>query len=225
MPIRKVSFSEGEYYHLYNRGNSRQTIFRTTDDYNRFVALLYLANGTNAFEVRDIKPEILFALDRGTPQVAIGAYCLMPNHFHILVTPLVQQGVTTFARKLTVGYSMYFNKKYHRTGSLFEGRFKSEHAEGDRYLKYLFSYIHLNPIKLLQSGWREVGIKNKAEALAYLKQYQYSSYVDGEGSRPEAAILNLSVFPDYFSHQGGQDDELLEWLSYGPASNTLPTLK
>ena len=144
MAMRKVSFALHEFYHIYNRGNSRQTIYVTNADYQRFISLLYLANGSKSFEFREIDEEKLFDFDKGEPLVAIGAYCLMPNHFHILATPLVEGGMATFMRKLATGYSMYFNKKHHRTGSLFEGRFKSEHVDSDNYLKYLFSYIHLN---------------------------------------------------------------------------------
>jgi putative transposase len=214
MPVRKVQFAPDEFYHIYNRGNSRQTIYRTKDDYNRFAALLYLANGTQSFDFRDIGTDSIFEYERGDQQVAIGAYCLMPNHFHILATPLVEEGVTTFMRKLTVGYSMYFNKKHHRTGSLFEGRFKSEHVDSDNYLKYLFSYIHLNPVKLLQSDWQQQGITNLTEIFSYLNNYRYSSYVDSAMSRPESNILNRAPFPEYFFTKQAYDAEMKDWLTY-----------
>jgi REP element-mobilizing transposase RayT len=214
MPIRKVPFVPGEYYHLYNRGNSKQKIFRCEEDYSRFLALLYVANGTNSIDLRTIKSEDIYTFDRGEEQVAIGAYCLMPNHFHILLTPLNDDGVKNFMLKLSTGYSMYFNKKYFRTGSLFEGRFKSEHAAEDRYLKYLFSYIHLNPVKLIQSDWREVGTKNMEATLQYLNNYQYSSFLDNSCVRPQTSILNRNSFPKYFDSKSEVDRELIEWLSY-----------
>lgn len=214
MPIRRVALAPGEYYHIYNRGNSKQTIFRSEEDYRRFVTLLYTANGTKAFELREIRADQIFDFNRGDAQVAIGAYCLMPNHFHILLTPLVDDGVERFMRKLSTGYSMYFNKKYFRTGTLFEGRFKSEHVNEDRYLKYLFSYIHLNPVKLIQSDWREVGIKNMEATMQYLNNYQYSSYLDNEQTRPQSAILKRTLFPEYFKDKSSVDRELVEWLMY-----------
>jgi len=214
MSDRKVTFVEGEYYHIYNRGNSRQRIFHTNDDYARFTTLLYLANGNQPVNFRDISKGEVFDFDRGQQQVAIGAYCLMPNHFHILLTPLVDGGVTAFLKKLSTGYSMYFNKKNFRTGSLFEGIFKSEHADDDMYLKYLFSYIHLNPVKLIQSDWREKGIKDKTEVIDYLRNFKYSSYLDNSVVRPESKILNTENFPQYFLDKKGYDDEMEEWLSY-----------
>jgi putative transposase len=214
MAMRKVSFAEGEFYHIYNRGNSRQTIFVTVTDYKRFVALLYLANSTNPFEFREISDRELFGFNRGEQLVAIGAYCLMPNHFHILATPLVEDGIVKFMRKLSTGYSMYFNKKHHRTGALFEGKFKSEHVDSDNYLKYLFSYVHLNPVKLIQSKWQQEGITNLQEVFTYLDQYQYSSYIDNQITRPETNIINRSKFPEYFTTKKEYDNEMNEWLKY-----------
>jgi len=214
MPIRKVPFATEEFYHVYNRGNSRQTIYQTASDYNRFISLLYLANGSSAIDLREIKEDELFEFARGEQLVAIGAYCLMPNHFHILLTPLVEDGVVIFMRKLATGYSMYFNKKHHRTGSLFEGRFKSEHVDSDNYLKYLFSYIHLNPVKLLQPDWQQQGIVNLQDTFTYLDTYRYSSYIDNTMSRPESNILNRAPFPEYFATKQAYDSEMKDWLTY-----------
>ena len=141
MSLRKIALVAGEYYHIYNRGNSKQTIFHSPEHYERFMTLLYLANGTTRWEVRELEQGQMFDFERGQQQVAIGAYCLMPNHFHILLTPLTDAGVGNFMHKLSTGYSMYFNTKHNRTGSLYEGRFKAEHANEDYYLKYLF-YVY-----------------------------------------------------------------------------------
>ena len=215
MPVRKVPFVPGEYYHIYNRGNSKQKIFRNEGDYQRFVALLYVTNTTNYLDLRTAKTaDDVFTFGRDKEQVAIGAYCLMPNHFHILLTPLTEDGVKNFMHKLSTGYSMYFNKKYFRTGSLFEGRFKSEYVNEDRYLKYLFSYIHLNPVKLIQPDWREVGIKNIDATLHYLSNYHYSSYLDNGQTRIQTPIINRDSFPKYFEKKSGMDREMTEWLTY-----------
>lgn len=214
MGARKVQFIQEEFYHVYNRGSSRQAIYLTEADYSRFMVLLYLANGMNSFEFRNLDKDKLFDFDRGEQLVAIGAYCLMPNHFHILVTPLVEGGMVTFMKKLATSYSMYFNKKHHRTGTLFEGRFKSEHVDNDEYLRYLFSYIHLNPVKLIQSDWQKVGVENKGETLQYLKDFKYSSYTDNSQTRPESIIINREKFPEYFASKKDYDNEMEEWLLY-----------
>lgn len=131
MPIRKVSFSEGTFYHLYNRGNSKQVIFKDESDYRRFQTLLYLANSTKRWEIRSLDLQNIFTIDRDEELVAIGAYCLMPNHFHLLLTPLADRGIELFMQKLSAGYSMYFNTRHRRTGSLFKGRFKAQYANTD----------------------------------------------------------------------------------------------
>src|SRR3989344_1469204 len=172
MSIRKVNFIVGEYYHLYNRGNSKQKIFIDQEDYNHFVKLLYLCNSTRSITYRDISKNV-YDFEREETLVFIGAYCLMPNHFHILVKEKSEKGISKFMQKISTAYSMYFNQKYKRTGGLFEGKFKSQHLNIDRYLKYIFSYIHLNPTKLIEAKWKEIGIENIKGAVAYLKNYQH----------------------------------------------------
>ena len=138
----------------------------------------------------------------------------MPNHFHILITEKTNGGISKFMQKLSTAYSMYYNKKYKRIGGLFEGKFKSQHADTDRYLKYLFSYIHLNPIKLIQRDWKENGIKNKKEAINHLNKYIYSSYLDFIGEkRIQNKILNKESFPKYFPNRTSFVKEIFEWLS------------
>lgn len=213
MAIRKTSFISGEYYHIYNRGNDKRVIFHDLGDYRRFLKLLYLANSDKSFTVRDVGQQP-FDIDRGKPIVSIGAYCLMPNHFHLLIFQPNEGNVSKFMQKLTTGYSMYYNIKYGRTGSLFEGKFKSEHAKDDSHLKYLFSYIHLNPIKLIDRKWREAGIRNKKQALSFLVNYYYSSYRDYKMiDRPNKTILNKKDFPEYFPNVSSFDSEILDWIN------------
>lgn len=213
MTERKFALALGEYFHVYNRGNSKQKIFLHPSDYRRFVTLLYVSNATESFKLhliddpyRDFK--------RGEQLVSIGAYCLMPNHFHLLLTPLVENGISQFMKKVSTGYSMYFNKKYERSGALFEGRFKAQHAANDAYLKYLFSYIHLNPIKLIQHDWKEVGIQNSSTALTYLEKYAYSSFSDYDGDeRKESVIIDKGRFPQYFSSREHFREEIVDWIT------------
>ncbi len=216
---RKIVFSEGEYYHIYNRGVERRDIFMETRDKERFVKLLYVANGTKAFEFRQIQNQLMGEIDRDEPLVAIGAYVLMPNHFHILVKETRENGISTFMEKFGTAYSMYFNKKYKRSGFLFQGNFKAEHVDNDEYLKYLFAYIHLNPVKLIEPNWKETGIQDGERAKKYLADYQHSSYADyangnaGE-KRDEVAILTKEEFPEYFAHAHEFKDFVNDWLEF-----------
>ncbi len=138
MSIRTVIFAVGEYYHIYNRGNSKMQIFHDDQDYSYFKNLLTAMNTEERFKTRFVKNEV----KKKDVLISIGAYCLIPNHFHILVRQENEKGISLFMQKLSTAYVMYYNKKYKRTGSLFEGKFKSKYAGEDTYLKYLFSYIH-----------------------------------------------------------------------------------
>lgn len=223
MATRTVEFVPNEFYHVYNRGTEKRQIFKDHADYRRFMDLLFLSNSTESVHVRDIRKQhsSIFDFDRQNILVAIGTYCLMPNHFHILLTPLVDDGVSRFMNKLGTSYSMYFNKRYARTGSLFEGTYKARWIDTDPYLKYVFAYTHLNPVKLIQSDWKESGVRNVEVVMQYLKKYKYSSLMDYFGTRTESMIINPTKFPEYFTSKKEIDTELLEWLSY---KETIPTI-
>ncbi len=223
MSIRKHVFEEGEYYHIYNRGNSKQKIFHDEEDYERFIKLLYICNSDRRFNFRDNIVSInvdAWEFERGENLVSIGAWVLMPNHFHIYLTSQSQKtlklnsrnrssgeqnnNVSVFMQKLGTAYVGYYNKKYKRTGSVFEGKFKSVHVESDAQARHLFSYIHMNPLKLFDKGWKEK-IKNKTlnKVLArdFLDCFQYSSLLDygRKGRQHLSKVLNKKDFPDYFS--------------------------
>lgn len=212
---RYIEFALGEYYHIYNRGVEKRKIFVDKNDWTRFHKLLYIANSTKPVHFNEIKNLSLHDIDRGDQLVAIGTYVLMPNHFHILVKEIVENGLSKFMEKLTTAYSMYFNKKNERVGALFQGTFKAEHADSDEYLKYLYAYIHLNPIKLIEPAWKEVGIKNEKNAMQYLNDYRYSGYIDYCcAGREEASILSKNEFPKYFSKSQDFKTYVNDWLTY-----------
>jgi putative transposase len=219
---RKIEFSDGEYYHVYNRGVEKRETFIDQRDYERFLRLLFLSNGTKSYVYRSVQGVPLNEIDRGEQLTAIGAYVLMPNHFHLLLKETSGGGISKFMEKLTTGYSMYFNKKNKRVGPLFQGPFKAQHVDRDEYLKYLLAYIHLNPVKLIDSGWKENGIKDRSAAKKYLAGYRYSSYPDYLGEkREEVAILARKEFPEYFTNERGFEDFIDDWLLMRAKEETL----
>lgn len=214
---RAITFSIDEFYHIYNRGTEKRKIFTSTDDYKRFVALLYLCNSLTPLHIsrRDISTENIFDGNQEHSLVDIGAYCLMPNHFHLLLHEKVENGISQFMQKLTTAYTMYFNRKNDRTGSLFQGVFRAQHANKDEYLKYLFGYIHLNPIKLVDPKWKDNGIKNKTAAKDFLKKYEYSSYHEYVGiKRKQKVILSPKAFPRYFEKTDDFQKMVMFWLEF-----------
>ncbi len=216
----------GEYFHVYNRGNSKQKIFLDDEDYDRFMKLMFLSNSKQNINFRDqiVSAQIdAWSFEKGNNIVSIGAWVLMPNHFHIYIISLEpdsdsieeEPNIAMFMRKLCGSYVKYFNNKYKRTGYLFEGRYKAVHVSEEIQAKYLFSYIHLNPIKLIQKDWKEAGIKDKDGALNFLFDYKYSSYLDYLGiKRKENILINREYFPEYFKEEEKFQQEIFEWLTY-----------
>ncbi|MSU45143.1 MAG: hypothetical protein EXS47_00715 [Candidatus Zambryskibacteria bacterium] len=212
---RSTTISIDEFYHVYNRGTEKRKIFNTRYDYERFIALLYLCNSTEPIRIRSKYLNEMLDTKRGKKLVDIGAYCLMPNHFHLLLYECVEDGTSLFMQKLTTAYTMYFNKKNDRVGSLFQGTFKAEHLDDDEYLKYIFAYIHLNPVKLIEPKWREDGIKNRTGAKNFLKNYSYSSYSEFTGvDRKEKVILSPTAFPKYFEKVDDFQKMINFWIEF-----------
>ncbi|MBI2673760.1 MAG: transposase [Candidatus Zambryskibacteria bacterium] len=212
---RNVTFAPGEFYHLYNRGTEKRKIFLNRQDYERFLSLLYLANGMARVDIKRQGSTLseLLTQDRDEKLVDICAYCLMPNHFHLIVRETKDYGISKFMQKLITGYTMYFNKAHERNGALLQGKFKSEHANSDRYLNYLIAYLHLNPIKLFDPTWKEHGIKDQERAEKFLDDYVYSSFLDYSGyDRLEKSILSLDALPAYTSIPKDFRSSITEWF-------------
>ncbi|MCX6757015.1 MAG: transposase [Candidatus Nomurabacteria bacterium] len=204
MPSRTIPLITAEYYHIYNRGNSKQIIFHDDQDHKYFMHLLLIVNNSKRVKSGITKQ----SADSEEVVISIGAYCLMPNHFHILIKQEKEGGITLFMQKLLTGYVGYYNKKYKRTGSLFEGRFKSKHANLDTYLKYLFSYVHLNPLKIIDKNWKTTKLHNKH--FSFLREYQYSSFQEYFTGNFE--IVNKEVFPNYFPTKSSFLEEITSWI-------------
>ena len=211
---RKISFSPGEFYHLHNRGVEKRVIFENDRDKRRFISLLYLCNTTQPILWRDIAE--VWSFDRPDTLVDIGAYCLMSNHFHLLVKAKDGEGLSRFMQKLQTAYSMYFNLKYRRSGALFQGKFSGHHINNDKYLNYLYCYIHLNPIKLQGLSILTDEVAKLHQHKNFLNSYSYSSYLDyidlNTHCRPERQIIKPENFPDYFSDGIDFDEFITDWL-------------
>ncbi|KKQ34647.1 MAG: Transposase [Candidatus Nomurabacteria bacterium GW2011_GWB1_37_5] len=205
--LRKHPFIIGQYYHVYNRGVDKRIIFNNKYDYERFLMLLHLSNSSKPFVIeqllnlQNMEYVDIFKIDRGNILVSIGSWCLMPNHFHLLLREEVENGISQFMKKLATGYAMYFNLKNERSGSLFQGPFKSKYIGNDNYMRKLFSYIHLNPLEIKYPSWKENIKQDKINSKKFLSLYRYSSYLDYLGyERIEGNLINQNEFPKYFSN-------------------------
>lgn len=133
-------YIDDTFYHVYNRGQNKQEIFLEDSDYKVFIRLIkrYLSADREPRKVGSPYPTFI-------NDVELHAYCLMPNHFHLLLFQKQNGGVTNLMRAVATSYSMYFNEKYERIGPLFQGKFKASPIYKDAYLHHISRYIHLNP--------------------------------------------------------------------------------
>ncbi len=208
--------AKGNIYHVLNRGVDKRKVFLDNWDYLRFIHDLYqfndskiVLNNKNSFlnfkgvehpyfqEKRDLLVEIL-------------AFCLMPNHYHLLLRPKTNTGLAEFMKKINGGYTNYFNVKYERTGSLFGGRYKSIPIVKDSHLRYVPYYIHLNPLDLVMPSWRDGEIADVNKATVFLEKYRWSSHLDYLGSRNFPSLTQRKFLTDLF---GGENRYKKDFVS------------
>ncbi len=189
----RAPFAPDEWYHCYSRGIDKRTVFENASDYKRFIELLYLTNSTASVHRSNLKGNV-FDIERSDPLVGIGAFCLMPNHFHLLLKETTEGGISAFMQKLGTAYTMYFNIKRDRTGGLFTKPFRSRHIPDDKYLQRVIQYIHCNHAELYEPGWKSGKVKNPAGLQNKLLKNPYSSFGAFSKKDTYKKILSNSVF-------------------------------
>ena len=221
MALRKDNLVPGEIYHLYNRGVDKRNIFMDEEDRFRFIHDLFEFNDSNAVSNLGIHLNTNKTKEVGLPYikreprkilVEILCYCLMDNHYHLIVKQKAENGITEFMRKLGTGYTNYFNQKYERTGALFQGKFKSICIKNDSHLIYLPIYIHLNPLDFKFHGWREKKIKNYKEAIEFLDSYRWSSYMDYIGQKNFPSLIKKDFILSRIGDKKKFKKEMIDWL-------------
>lgn len=200
-------------YHIYNRGVEKRDIFNSDHDRERFLDSLILFNTTYPSDntERHRSKSNFEQLGRvkkpPEPLVQILAYCLMPNHYHLILRGVEENGITEFMRKIGTGYTNYFNKKNERVGPLFQGKFKAKPIEDDGYLQYLIHYIHFNPLDINQS-------------MDFLNNYPWSSYQECLNCskfdfEQKTDIVDWPALAELGINKEGCRHDSLEWLISG----------
>ncbi|MDQ5949365.1 MAG: REP-associated tyrosine transposase [Patescibacteria group bacterium] len=187
-------FSPGEIYHCYNRGVDKRITFDTTLDYKRFIQLLFLCNNKKLIQrssLYNINHDDVFDIQKDNPLVSIGGYCLMPNHFHLLLQEIDEGGISLFMSRIGNSYTKYYNLKNNRNGNLFVKPFLSKHILSDQHYSHIVQYIHLNPAELFEPNWKTGKVANTDQLEISLTEYPYSSLRDYLGiKRPEQKLLD-----------------------------------
>ena len=188
--MRKIQFQNEHYYHIYNRGVDKRDIFMDDKDYFRFLRTMRELNDIEPIESlyrqdqlkrQEAKP-LRFAEANRSGLASFTAYCLNPNHYHFLLKQTVDDGISKFMHKLSTGYTRYFNEKYSRSGSLFQGPFKAVEIKSDSQLNYVSAYINGNP---------------EIHKISKVDKWIWSSYLEYLGER-DGTMCNKNIILNDF---------------------------
>ncbi|MBI5456134.1 transposase [Candidatus Kaiserbacteria bacterium] len=228
-----------ELYHVLNRGVDKRTIFLDDQDRHRFVHDLFIFNDskpaenteyfysrtTKSVESIDLRGRYKdgYKPDKRKQIVDIHAWCLMGNHYHLLLSSRVDNGITKFLMKLNVGYAKYFNERYKRAGTLFQGRTKKVRIATDAHFMHIMNYIHLNPLDFLKGAdqWRDLTVKNPPAALKHLENYRWSSFQDYSGRSNFPSIISTDLFGDEHRNYKKDIARYLEDVNIEPIKDLL----
>lgn len=182
--MKKVDFENDKYYHILNRGVDKRSVFLNDNDYLRFLKSLIVFNQKDpvySMEVFDrVDVEVQPLQDK---LVDIVAYCLNPNHYHLILRQRIDGGISEFMKRVGGGYTGYFNRKYDRNGSLFQGNFKRIYINSNQYLLYLSAYVNKN---YFIHGYGD-------------EKWKYSSLLEYVGKRKGFSVCNKEVIISKFN--------------------------
>ena len=219
-----------ELYHVFNRGVEKRSLFLDDQDRHRFVHDLFIFNDSKPAEnteyfysratrsVESIDLRGRYEREKRKRIVDIHAWCLMGNHYHLLLSPIIDGGISKFLMKLNVGYAKYFNERYKRTGTLFQGRTKKVRILTDAHFLHILHYIHLNPLDFLKGSenWRNLRIANATAAMKHLENYRWSSFKDYCGIRNFPDVVTTDLFGDTFRNYKKEISRYLKDLDLEP---------
>jgi putative transposase len=222
MPIKRPQLVNGEIYHIVIRGVGDSLIFKNNDDYYRAIFSLFEFNDLGSVLIRERRRARIEAKKIGKEDfsanrdmlVDIFAFYFMPNHIHLSLKQVKDDGITKFMRKFGTGYATYFNKKYNRKGHLFQSRFHAVHIKTNEQLKTVFVYIHTNGISLIEPKWRELGIKDSKRVIKFLENYKWSSYPDYIGKKNFPSVTERDFILKAMGGKDGCRKFVNSWIKY-----------
>ncbi|MBI2450159.1 MAG: transposase [Candidatus Nealsonbacteria bacterium] len=228
MPIKRPPLVNGEIYHIVIRAVEGLKLFKDQKDYFRMIHDLFEFNDekpTSSYyrQEQKLTRTVLVSLDSSYKRhtgreclLEILAFCLMPNHAHLLVRQLRNGGISKFMRKIGAGYGGYYNKKYKRSGHLFQGKYKIVHVKDDKQLITVFVYIHTNPVAILVQNWKERGISGRKlqEIIEFLENYRWSSYSDYLGKRNFPSVTSREFLFETVGGAGEGQRFVNDWLQF-----------
>lgn len=181
-----------DFWHLIGRGVDKRDVVMDDQDRVRFIHDLYVLNDANPV------PNYILNERRDEHRkrerlVDIHAFCLMNNHYHLLVSEKIENGISLFMHKMNMGYTKYFNKRYERSGVLWQGKHRKVLIARDAHFLYIPFYIHLNPLDYTHPEWRKGEVRDMSGALAALESYRWSSHLDYLGVPNFPSIIRTDI--------------------------------
>jgi len=217
--MQRPTFIKNKIYHIYNRGVEKRNVFLDNQDYARFVHDLFEFNDEapawnlgRSLEINSMIEVGLQSLSKDKEPrkllVDIFIFTLMPNHFHLLLRQKKENGISRFMQKIGTGYTNYFNKKYERVGSLFQGKFKAVSIDEDAHFVHLPYYLHSNPLKLAGPATQN----SNSDSWTFLEKYKWSSFPDYIGKKNFPSVTQREFLLDFFGGKEKYKKETKEWL-------------
>ncbi len=244
MPHNSRQFINGEIYHIVLKRVGNEELFIDINDYYREIFSIYEFNNDQPVNIwkrrkrrlteKRIQKEIeqlnqgdtqgrglpspgLSSVDPRDRFVDVLTFCLMPNHIHLLVKQLKERGISKYMQKMGSGYSVYFRIKYglKMKGHFFQDRFTAVRIKTDEQLMVVFVYIHVNPLSLIEPGWKEKGIKYPEKAIKFLEnKYRWSSYFDYIGKNNFPSVTERNFLLEVMGGREGCKKAINNWIRY-----------
>lgn len=213
MSVKRPPLVNGQIYHIVLRAVEGLKLFCNEKDFLRMIYNLFEFNDeksassySRALKKSNMaRSDLACLVKKGRDKlVDILALCLMPNHIHVLMRQLGEDGISKFMKKIGTGYGLYYNKKYERSGHIFGGRYRAVLVKTNEQLRTVFAYIHANPVAIIFPGWKEKGIKDLKRAIKFLEEeYRWSSYADYLGKYNFPSLTRREFLTGVMEGPGG----------------------
>ena len=223
MSYQRPQLINNEFYHVVSRTVGDTIVFDKEADFYRGIFSIYEFNNANNVNMWKRRKERMVEKRRLCPTsptmqerdrfVDVSAFSFMPNHLHLILKQLKDNGITEFIKKVNGGYANYFNKKYNRKGHLFN-KFRAVHIKDDDQLKNAFVYVHTNLISLVEPGWKEKGIENPDKVIEFLENNKCHSYLDYLGKKNFPSVTQRDFLSEIMGGSEGCRVEVNSWVKY-----------
>lgn len=223
MSYKKPTLVNDEIYHITSRTVGDTIVFDDEKDFYRGIFSIYEFNNKNYVSIwkrrrkiaiekrqRPTLPDYIRP-DKRDRFVDVLSFSFMPNHLHLILKQLKNNGISEFMKKVNGGYAKYFNEKHKRNGHLFN-KFRAVHIKDDQQLRIAFVYVHTNLISLIEPGWKEKGIKNPKKVINFLENNKKHSYMDYLGKKAFPSVTQRDFLLELMGGENNCKSAVDDWV-------------